>query len=83
MKHMSLEEWDKTVGPKLKAIKGRATWIRVDANQILDWVQRLPAAPDFETEALSDLADARVALACAAEALQEAIVKYEAKEKTT
>lgn len=83
MNHMSLEEWDRTIGPKLKSIKGRAAWIRVDANQILDWVKSLPAKPDFETEALDVLADARVALACAAEALQEAIMNYEAKEKTT
>ena len=83
MKHMNLEEWDKTIGPKLGAIKVRATWIKVDANQILDWVKSLSATPDFETEAFSDLVDAKVALACATEALQEAISKYEMKEKVS
>ncbi len=80
---MTLEEWDKKVGPLLGAIKGRSVWIRVDANQILEWIKGLPAAPDFETEAMSVLREAQEALAIASASIQEAIVKYESKEKTT
>lgn len=82
MRHITLEEWDKLVSPKLGAIKGRSVWIRVDANQILDWVNSIPVVPDFETEAIGELKIALASLVNAKVAIEEAIRRYEIKEKT-
>lgn len=83
MRHMPLPEWDKKVAPLLGAMKNRATWLRVDANQINQWVKELAAVPEFEIEAMAVLIEARECLADALRAVEEAIHRYNEKEKVT
>lgn len=81
MKHMSLEEWDRRVAPFLATIGIRAKHIENDARQISDWVKLLPVAPDFPTEAISKLQDAKAALDMAAYVVHLALQNYNEKEK--
>lgn len=81
MKHMSLEEWDRRVAPFLATIGIRARHIHIDAKQIGDWVEMLPAAPDFETEAIIKLQEAKAELEKAIEKINVALQNYSKKEK--
>lgn len=80
---MPLPEWDLKVAPLLAAMKTRSTWLRVDANQILQWVKELSAVPGFETEAMDVLLIAKECLQNALAAVEEAIKRYNEKEKVT
>lgn len=81
MKHMTLEEWDRRVAPFLATIGIRSKHVKNDAKQILDWVNLLPAAPDFDTEAFSKLREAATELEAALNAIYIAINNYAKKEK--
>jgi len=81
LRHMTLEEWDRRVAPFLATIEIRARQIKSDANQIIEWIKAMPAAPEFETRAFEELINARLAVSIAAESLQEAVKQYQAKEK--
>lgn len=83
MRHMPLPEWDKEVAPKLFAMRNRATWLRVDANQILQWTKELTAVPGFETQTMEVLLIARDCLENALMAVKEAIKSYHEKEKVS
>jgi len=83
VKHMTLEEWDRRVAPFLATIGIRARHIVTDAHQIIDWVKLLPAAPDFETEAIAKLEEAKIALSLAHGAVSMALEDYNKKEKVS
>ena len=81
MRHMTLEEWDRRVAPFLATIKIRATHVHNDAKQIGDWVDLLPVAPDFQTEAIAKLEEAHFELQGAVNKLRMAIFNFHQKEK--
>lgn len=80
---MSLEEWDRRVAPFLATIGMRAGHILIDAKQIVEWVQIMPAAPDFPTEAVAKLNSARAALYEAISVIEHAMDNYDQKEKVS
>ena len=55
VRHMTLEEWDKTVAPLLGAIEMRTLKISRDIDQISEWIKQIPVAPNFETKAMDAL----------------------------
>lgn len=81
MKHMSLEEWDRRIAPFLATIGLRSRHINDDAKQISAWVDMLPFAPDFPTEAISKLEEAHFELQGAANRIKMALYTYSQKEK--
>lgn len=81
MKHMTLEEWDRTVAPYLAMIERRAVNIQRDADAILEWVKMLPCAPNFETRAHDDLTKSLASVILAGENISIAIKQYSQKEK--
>jgi len=83
MRHMTLEEWDRRVAPFLATIGIRARHIHNDAKQISDWIDLLPVAPDFPTEAIERLMEARGELQCAVEKIRVALNNYSEKEKVS
>lgn len=83
MNHMSLEEWDRRVAPYLATISARAVQMQRDAKQILDWVNLMPAAPAFPTEAIDRLQTAQNELEAAINAIAMALDNYAKKEKVS
>lgn len=81
MRHMTLDEWDRTVAPYLSTIQIRAGWIANDARQIKEWIEMLPAVPEFETEARERLDVVKRELLLTLEAVDQAINDYDNKEK--
>lgn len=81
MKHMTLEEWDRRVAPFLATIGIRARQMHSDAKQIKEWVDLLPVAPDFSTEALSKVEEVHFELQGTVNELRMAIYNYSQKEK--
>lgn len=73
MRRFTIEEWDREIAPLLGAISIRIGSVISDVKQIAQWVDALPAKPDFESEAIGKLNDA-------AKQLKEVIEKYETKE---
>lgn len=80
---MSLKEWDRRVAPFLVTIGIRARHIQTDAEQIREWVNMMPAAPDFDTEAFEHLRRAHDYLERALKDTKAAIESFLAKEKVS
>lgn len=83
MRHMTLDEWDRTVAPYLNTIQIRAGFIANDASQIREWVEKIPAVPNFETRAKDKLDRAARELRSALSAVEQAIENYESKENVS
>lgn len=82
-RHMSLLEWDQKVAPMLAVILGRAEKIKSSALLIQEWVNRIPAAPDFETRAMQSLREALTTLDEATVLIERTLDAYDQKEKVT
>lgn len=82
-RHMSLQEWDRRVAPFLHTILIRSRHIQADAEQIRAWVEMLPVAPDFDTEAFEHLRRAYDCLDVAVKETRAAIERYQTKEKVS
>lgn len=81
MRRMTMDEWDRNVAPYLATIGIRAGWIARDAMQIAEWIEQIPAIPDFETDAMDRLKLAKRELQRALNIVNEAIIDYDNKER--
>lgn len=79
MKRIPLDEWDKKVAPLLGAISIRAGQVLSDVKQIREWVDKLPAIPNFESTAWSAMNSIREAFL----EINTAIQRYEGKDKVS
>ncbi len=79
MRRMSLAEWDQKVAPFLGAIQIRAGWVARDINVIREYIDTLPAIPDFATTARDRLGHLRSELAEALKVLDTTIADYDNK----
>lgn len=83
MKHLSMAEWDQKVAPLLGAMEIRCGWVWRDILQIKEWVDQLPYAPGFETEAFYKLQKINGELMELVEAITHITKQYDSKEKVT
>lgn len=80
MKHMPLDEWDKKIAPLLGAIAVRANAALSDIRQIREWVEMLPARPEFETVALDKINSITTDISKALDEIIKARNAYEGKD---
>jgi len=73
---MTLEEWDRTIGPRLQMIEAGAAIVKRNA-------AALAVRPDFETRAEDELSKAREALLDALDRIDRAQAAYHKKPLET
>jgi len=83
MRHMTLAEWDTSVAPILGVIEIRCRSIHSDLTQVREWIERMPAIPMFETNALAALERINAELKETNEILEQALITYNSKEKVS
>jgi len=79
MPAQTLIEWDAVTRPALQKLECDATWISFYSNSIEETVSKMESVPEWATEAMAHVHEARDRLVAALTKMDAAIMEYDSK----